>query len=197
MQWQAIIEFLGGVAIFGIVFGYLGKVSIDAYASSRIEAYKEELKRLSTEHSVRFQRLHAERADVIKAFYEKLAQLDDALASALAPFQSVQDKPLVEKVTSLGKQFNEMRDYFILRRIFFAEGTCQLADKILELARGIFFDITTYTVDPMHPEYKYDSSLLKERHEFWEKARAAHKCEFVNLKHSLESEFRKLLGIEG
>lgn len=196
MQWQEIIEFLGGTAIFGTVLGYLGKVAIDAYASGRIEAYKSELQRVTTGHSVRFQRLHAERADVIKEFYEKLARLDDALASTLAFLQSVHDTPLAEKVTALGKHFIEIREYFVLRRIFFAEGTCQLVDQILDLARGIFFDITTYTVDPTHPEYKYDRGLLKERHEFWEKARTAHKTEFVNLKHSLETEFRKLLGIE-
>lgn len=197
MQWQEIIEFLGGTAIFASVLGYIGKIAVDAYASGRIEAFKGELQRVTTEHSVRFQRLHTERADVIKEFYEKLARLDDVLASTLAMFQSAHDTPLPEKVTALGKHFNEIREYFILRRIFFAEGTCQLVDQILDLARGIFFDITTYTVDPMHPEYKYDPDLLKDRHEFWEKARTAHSTEFVKLKGLLEAEFRKLLGIEG
>lgn len=83
------------------------------------------------------------------------------------------------------------------RRVFFEEHTCQLVESILSLARGIFFDITTHEVDVTDAEYKYDRGLLKERHEFWEKARNAHNAEFVGLKRSLENEFRKLLGIEG
>lgn len=195
MPWQEIIEFLGGASVFGAVIAYLGKVAIDAYVSGRVEAYKGELQRTTAEHSVRFQRLHSERADVIKDFYAKLAQLDEALASTLARFQAAVDMPLVEKVQALSKHFNETREYFVPRRIFFEESTCLLVEKILGLARGIFFDITAYQIDPKHPQYKYNPDILKDRHEFWEKARTSHESDFTNLKRKLEDEFRALLGI--
>ncbi|MDO9180649.1 MAG: hypothetical protein Q7U16_20355 [Agitococcus sp.] len=195
MQWQEIIEFLGGASLFAAVIAYLGKTAVDAFVSGRVEAFKAELQRLTTEHSVRFQRLHSERAEVIKDFYAKLTSLDELLASTLAPFQSAADKPLVEKVQALSVQFNETREYFLPRRVFFEESTCLLVDKVLDLARGIFFNITTLEVDPQHLQYKYDRSVLKDRHEFWENARVVHKNEFVALKHALEDEFRKQLGI--
>jgi hypothetical protein len=195
MQWQEIIEFLGGATVFGAVIAYLGKSGIDAFVSGRIESYKKNLERIAAEHSVRFQRLHAERADIIKTFYEQLSQLDEVLSSTRAPFQSAQDKPLVDKVQLMSKHFNETREYFVPRRIFFDEQTCEQVDRVLAVARGIFFDITTYEIDVQHPQYQYDRGILKDRHEFWEKARASHKSDFSPLKKNLEDQFRSLLGI--
>lgn len=195
MQWQEIVEFLGGAAVFGAVIAYLGKTAIDAFVSGRVESYKKNLERIAVEHSVQFQRLHSERADVMKTLYEKLARLDEVLASTLATFQSVSGLPLIEKVQLMSKHFNETREYFVPRRIFFDESTCALVDRVLEVARGIFFDVTTYEVDVHHPQYKYNREILKERHEFWEKARTAHKSDFSPLKRNLEEQFRRLLGI--
>lgn len=196
MQWQEIIEFLGGATVFGAVIAYLGKTVIDAFVSGRVESYKRTLERIAMEHSVRFERLHSERAEVIKDFYVQLAHLDEVLASTLAPFQAVADVPLDEKVGLLSKHFNETREYFVPRRVFFDEATCQLVDKVLDLARGYFFDITAYEVNPLHPLYKFDRNLLTERHQFWEKARTSHETDFTPLKRSLEKQFRTLLGID-
>ncbi len=195
MQWQEILEFVGGAAVFGSVTAYLGKVTINAFVASRIELYKNSLERITTEHAVRFQSLHDERAETIKSFYDKLTKLDDVLSSTLAPFQPAQDSPLEDKVQLLAKYFSETRDYFVPRRIFFDEQTCEQVDRILGVARGIFFDVTTYEIDIKHPQYKYDREILKERHEFWEKARTSHKQDFTPLKRNLENQFRNLLGI--
>lgn len=98
MQWQGIVEFLGGSAVFGAVIAYLGKTGIEAFVSGRIESYRKNLERIAAEHAVRFQRLHSERADIIKTLYKELSQLDEVLSSTLAPFQSVQAPSLIEKV---------------------------------------------------------------------------------------------------
>ncbi len=195
MQWNQIIESLGGMAVFGAVTAYLGRIGLDAFVSGRIESYKKNLERIAVEHDVRFKRLHTERADIIKCFYEKLSKLDEVLSSALAPFQLAQDAPLVEKVELMAKHFNETRDYFVPRRIFFDEQTCEQVDRVLNLARGIFYDVTVHEIDVQHPNYKYDRGILIERHDFWEKARASHKNDFSPLKKNLEGQFRKILGI--
>jgi len=195
MQWQQIIEFLGGAAVSGGVIASLGKPAVDAYVSGRVETYKAELQRLTGEHSVRFQRLHSERAEVIKELYAKFARLDDTLCSTLRSFQLVGEPSLKEKVSKLSEQFNDLRDYFLPRRIFFDESLCKVIDSVLEIAKGIFFDITTYEVDPMHAEYKFNREVLRERHEFWEKARTTHKEQFAEVKAKLEGEFRVILGI--
>jgi hypothetical protein len=195
MQWQEIVKFLGGASVFGAVIAYLGKISIDAFVSCRIESYKKDLERIAAEDNVRFQRLHAERADCIKTFYGKLSQLDEVLSSTLAPFQSVDEARLVDKVQLMSKHFNETREYFVPRRIFFDDPTCEQVDRVLNVARGIFFDITVYEIDLLHPQYKYDPSVILERHEFWEKARTSHKNDFSPLKKNLEAQLRSTLGI--
>ncbi len=196
MNTQEIIEFLGGATAISLTVGYLGQKAIDGYVSGRIEAYNSELQRIASEHSIRFQKLHSERAEVIKEFYARLATLDETLHSTLRGFQAVGEHPLTEKVGRLAEQFNSLREYFLPRRIFFDEKLCTLIDQTLDISKGIFFDITTYPVDPSADEYRYNREVLKERHEFWEKARAAHAKQFAELKIALETQFRGLLGIE-
>lgn len=195
MNWQEIIEFLGGASLFSLTIGFLGKKSIEAFLQGRVESYKNNLERIASENTIKFQNLHSERAETIKVLYEKLAILDDTLYSALRPFQLVSETTLEDKVKSLSVQFNELREYFLPKRIFFENNLCELIDTILETAKGVFFDITTHPVDIKDTSYKYDRELLKERHQFWEKSREIHKSEITSLKTQLENEFRKLLGI--
>lgn len=195
MNWNALAEFCLTVVSISGVLAYVGRRAVDAFFQSRIETHKAELQRSVTEHSVRFQKLHAERAEVIKDFYAQLAVLDNALVSTLRLFQAIGERPLTEKVSQLAEYYNSLAEYFLPRRIFFDAPMCNLIDDILDTARGIFFDITAYQVDPQHPENKFDRQVLLERHEFWDKARATHKQEFAELKTKLETEFRGILGI--
>lgn len=195
MIWQEMVQFLGGSALFSAAFAFIGKAAVDAYLKGRIEEHKADLQKIATEHSVRFQRLHSERAEIIKDLYARLAKLDDTLASALASFQHAGDLPLKEKVQSLPNLYNDLRDYYVPRRVFFAQETCSGIDAILDHFREIFFDITAYTVDPLAVEYSVNRDALTQRHAFWEKARAMHKNEFATAKRGLEQSFRGLLGI--
>jgi len=195
MDWQEIIQFLGGSALFSAAFGFIGKAAVDAYLKGRIAEHEAALQRITTEHSVRFQRLHSERADIIKDLYARLANLDDALASALKSFHHAGDMPLVDKVKSLSSLYNDLREYYVPKRVFFSQDLCVSIDTILEHFREIFYDITTYPVDPTGPEYQANRDALMERREFWEKARKMHNNEFSAAKSALEHSFRGLLGI--
>ena len=195
MPWQEIVEFLGGATAISLTIGYLGKKAIEAFLQGRVESHKNELERIASEHSIRFQSLHTTRAEVISGFYEKLVLLDDTLHSTLRPFQAIGEPELKDKVEVLSIQFNEIREYFLPKRIFFEKNICELIDSILEAAKGVFYDITTLPVDIQDSVYQYDRGTLKERHEFWDKARKIHGNEITQLKNQLEDEFRKLLGI--
>ena len=195
MDWDALVKFFLGSALLSGALAYVGKRAVDAFFQSRTEVHKSELQRIAIEHSIRFQKLHSERGEVIKDLYAKLALLDDQLYSTLRFFQQTGEPSLTEKVQRLGNLFNDLREYFLPRRIFFTVDVCRLVDEILDVAKGIFFEITTYQVDPKHPENAFNREVLKERHEFWEKARSTHKNQFAELKGKLEGQFRALLGI--
>lgn len=195
MQWQELIEFLGGASAISLTIGYLGKKAIESYLSGRIEEFKSNLEKTNVEHSVRFQSLHSERAIIIKIFYKKLALLDDTLFSTLRPFQAVVEPTLEQKVNKLSEQFNDLRQFYLPHRIYFEKSTCESIETILEIAKGIFFDITTYPVDTQNPQCLYDQGILEERHQFWEQARNKHENEIKELKTTLECDFRKILGI--
>lgn len=195
MQWEQIIEFLGGATAISLLIGYLGKNAIESYLSGRILEFKSNLEKANLEHSVRFQALHNERAITVKTFYVKLVFLDDTFYSALRRFQSVGEPNLNEKVKKLSCQFNDLREFYLPNRIYFEEETCVLIESILEIAKEIFYDITTYPVDPNDPECKYNPGVLQERHKFWEQARNKNENEIKELKRKLEKDFKKILGI--
>ena len=196
MDWVELGKFFFGTAFMSATLAYIGKRAVDAYFQSRTEVHKSELQRIATEHTIRFQKLHAERGEVIKDLYAKLSLLDDHLSSTLRSFQHVGEVPVTQKVSKLGDLFNDLREYYLPRRIFFASDVCRLVDEILDVARGIFFDITTYNIDINDPEVKFNREVMKERHEFWQKARNTHKHQFAELKSKLEEQFRTLLGID-
>jgi len=195
MPWQEIIQFLGGATAISLTIGYLGKKAIEAFLQGRIESYKKNLERIASEHTIKFQHLHSERADIVKKLYEKLVKLDDTLHSTLRQFQQVGEPTREEKITKLSDEFNDFREYFLPRRIFFEEDLCEIIEKIINAARGVFIDITTLPVDPQGVQYRHDRGLLQERHEFWERARNLHNNEIQELKTNLENEFRNILGI--
>jgi hypothetical protein len=68
-----------------------------------------------------------------------------------------------------------------------------LMDSLVEISRDVFIDITTYPLDPK--EIQFDRGLLQERHDYWEKARAAHQNQITQLKEKLEDRLRDILGI--
>jgi len=195
MPWQQIIEFLGGVTAISLTIGFLGKKAIESFMQGRVESHKKNLERIASEHSIKFQSLHSERASIIKEFYSKLSTLDESLYSSLRRFQSVGEPELQEKVNKLADDFNDLRGYYLPNRIFFEKELCSHIDKIIDVAKGVFFDITTFPVDPKDLSVKYDRETVMERHQFWEKARKIHEKEITDLKAELEDEFRKILGI--
>jgi len=195
MDWESIIKFFGGAAAISGMFAYLGKKSIESFLARKLESHKNNLEKIAIEHSIRFQHLYSERATVVKELYEKLIILDESLHSTLRRFQATGEDELEEKVNALGGYFNDLRNYYLPKRIFLEESLCELIDKILDRAKGIFYDVTTFEVSTDDLSHRYDKELLKERRKIWEQARGVYEKDVSVLKKTLEDEFRTLLGI--
>lgn len=122
-------------------------------------------------------------------------EIDTALYSVLKAFQLVSDKTIEEKVKTLAQKHNDLYFFYLPKKIYFEKDLCKHMDDIILSARDIFIDITTFPINPEDTEYNFNRELLLERHEYWEKARNAHKDEIMPLMEKLEDRFRNILGI--
>lgn len=195
MDWEAIIKFLGSVAGISAVLMFLGKKTIEAFIAARVEKYKSNLEKIAIEHSIRFQKLHSERAEAIKDLYQKLVDLDLSLNSVLKGFHHAGEPAIEEKIKVLSQRHNDLYYFYLPKKIYFETDVCKLMDTIIDTSRDIFIDVTTYPIDPKDIQYKFDRELLLERHNYWKKARETHQNEITQLRQRLEDKFRNILGI--
>ena len=195
MDWAELAKYGISVAGMSAVFAYIGKKAIESYLSGRLESHKSQLQIAATEHSIRFQRLHSERAEVIRDLYSKISELDIALKDCLKAFHAVGEPDLRTKVERVRLAHNALVEFYPQRRIFLEQDLCTVLDTIVERSGGIFVDITNLPVDPMSQEYQHNRQLLRERMENWDRARQTHRDDIAQLKAELETRFRRILGI--
>ncbi|MEI7996178.1 MAG: hypothetical protein WCH01_14880 [Methylococcaceae bacterium] len=93
MQWQAIIEFLGGATAISLLLGYLGRQAIEAFITGRVESYKSDLEKFPLEHSVRFSSLHSKRAEIIAEIYELLSDVENQARLLATPVLEIGEPP--------------------------------------------------------------------------------------------------------
>ena len=74
LDLDAIFKFLGGTAAVTGSFAFLGKIAIESYMAGKLESHKKNLEHIATEHAIRFQQLHTDRAEVIKTLYQSRGQ---------------------------------------------------------------------------------------------------------------------------
>lgn len=200
----SILAGLGGGAL--IIWGlssWLGKVWANRILEKdklrynrELEVVKTELGRASQEYLIKFSSLHVERDHIIRDLYKKLMNAQRMMHSILKPFQSAGEPSLEDKIKDLVKSFNEFYQFYLEYRIYFPPRICKQIEDFAFRLRDAHIGITIYPVDLQDIQYKVSPELLKERREFWEKARDIFDTQAEILFRSIETEFRHLLGVE-
>lgn len=189
----AIITSLGGGALIIFAFSsWLGKV----WASRILETEKHQLELLRREHEVRFSKLHLERAEAIKEIAQKLQELDDSLHTILKEFQPIEDPDINSKITDFIRIHSDYIQAYKKNRIYFTKETEERMHGLAICSRDTYIDITTYPVDPEDTEYQFIPDLLQNRADAWKAARKKFYGDIEQIKTTLESEFRVILGVE-
>lgn len=199
----AVLENIGGYAVVTAGAYWAFWKGIDTFFSSKLSEHKSNLEKanvehqykldkITTEHRIRFESLHAECARVIQKAYVKLMQLDDSLGSTFRRLQLAEEPPLEEKVKLIGECHNDLRTYFRKNRIHFDEETASLLDRVLEVTILAYNEVTTLPIDQR--ELRDDRTSVKERAEYWNRARSRYENIFKALSSSLENSFRAILG---
>jgi len=191
-----LMQFLGGATLIIGALVYIAKKVVDGFLQSGVATFKANLEKVATENLIKFERLHHERANVVRELYQHLTKLALALSSTLNQGLGAGEKPLPEKVDNLGKLYDKFNGFYQLNKVFFSTDICEKIDNFIKSFWNVYTDITTYKVDIQSAEYKDDRELLKERHDFWEKARKLHENEMSEIRNEIERDFRNLLGVD-
>jgi hypothetical protein len=149
------------------------------------------------EFNIRFSKLHQERAEVIKELFAKLIELHHSMLAFTSTIQIViinAEKEEEERLKRVNDALNSFNTYFIPNRIFFS---IELADKLDKLSKEYWDKGWDYSF--LRSQFK-EGDLTKEiAREYRKKSTEISEAVQKNLSEllaELESEFRKLLGVD-
>lgn len=121
----------------GLVLGAIGWVVNSLathYMDKQVEAYRNTLERESTEHGIKFQSLHAQRAVAALEIWRKFKVTLGTVSTFVAPAQMGGKNHQDAMGNTAGEQVSDLYDYVRLNSIFFPSA---LATQIEELAKRL------------------------------------------------------------
>jgi len=147
----------------------------------KVEEVKTEFIKVSSEHQIRFSKLHEKRAEIIAELYRRLNNFHWAVCAFLRDFHTTKnDKKEFKKLDDKSYEFT---DYFHNHRIYFNENICS---KINELVDALY---SAYV--PLESRDSNDKYLKED----WNNCAEIVQKQYPKIKESLESDFRKILGV--
>ncbi len=190
------------IVVAGLV--YLAQRVFEKFLDSRVEKYKNNLnlkteefksnlKILELEYQIKYNKLHEERAVVIKTLNSKIIDLQKKLTFLTTRGQGPEWATEKTRDIAAGNSLNDLKDYFILNRIFFVIDFCDRIDSIINESTEIINEM----------------SLAKRAYSEWSvsaQEKAYSRREWFNLSKKVDSEinkarldcenqFRKLIGV--
>ena len=147
----------------------------------KIQEVETEFLRISNEHQIRFSKLHEKRAEVISELYSRLYDYHWAVCAFLRDFHGTE--PSEQDSKKIDDKSYKFSDYFHKHRIFFNEDLCSKIDKIIPILYSAYVPIERRDSKDNHLE------------EDWSKCAEIVQRQYPKIKESLESDFRKILGV--
>ena len=179
---------LGGTALVVAGLAWVLRKLIDQFFNNKIEKFKYELEKENTKFRITYERLHVERAEIIKETYKKIVLTFDLFRSYVNPLQLVGEKPEIEKKKEAGLAYNEFYKFYDENRIFFDESLAAKIDKLRETLwdAWIKFQLSRDLREGSH----------RGGHDEWMQAWTKVDNEVPLIRKEIEAEFRKIIGIE-
>jgi len=150
-----------------------------------LEKFKSELQRETLQFKIRYEKLHTERAEVIKEIYKKISKTHKAFNFCMGPLQlgcEISVKDVEEKAK---REFSELEDFYNENRLFFEEN---LAIRIDELVKE-FRKAMRHHLLCMDPQTK---DQIIEMDKAWTKIIK----DVPAIKQDIEKRFREIIGVE-
>jgi hypothetical protein len=186
------LDVLQNLGIFSLLVAgvaWLARALTKQVLDRDIEKFKSDLERDAITYKIKYERLHAERVEVIKDVYKKIVGAHESLRSLINPLQGAGEPTEDEKAKKASQANIELIEYYQENRIFFDEELATEIDALrlgLREAWGKFHNSRTARKDGDYKEAR------NEWLDAWEKIDE----EVPKVKGHLEEKFRTILGIE-
>lgn len=200
---EEIFKYLGifsgsTIVAYGLI-RYLSQKLFENYLTKRIESHKSELARLNISHQIQLSSLHKERAEVIKNLYDLLYEYKLAIMDFFENELDTKNpkEHLEYKLGEWTKAVIEFSTTFHKNKIFFSSEQVELINSVNNEMDKINKETTKFlsqfklVQEQIEAIKKRDGGffdLKKRRDVFLDKT--------FELEMQLETEFRKLLGVE-
>jgi hypothetical protein len=165
------------------------RFDLKAKGDIELERVKSHLQQMATEHQVRFSNLHEERAKRMADLYSRIVR--QSIDSELYVYQ-FGEVNRQEGFKELERTFSDLYFFFEASRIYLPEQTCQLLDNIIrEIRKAV---VAVYSFSGVNDFARAD--VLEQKSRTFTAALEACQQAIPEARKALESDFRKLLGVE-
>jgi hypothetical protein len=198
MDWATVFKTVGlGAIALATIAGAIAWVAREIstrWLDSRIELFREQVRRESLEHQVRFESLHAKRAEAILAIWRALRQADSSVNLFVYPAQMSGPEGQSKQGEDAGECVVTLKKLVFENLIFFSQTTAsqidQVARRLDNLWFGAWLDYKQAKEDGRNPYLGKEFGEASAFGQAWQKLQA----EIRPLVAELEAEFRTLLG---
>ena len=153
------------------------------------EKFKSDLEKEVIRFKIKYEKLHIERAEVIKNLYQKIYKTEHAFKSSMGRFSN---GPTQENINESRKVAMEMIKYYGGNKIFLEESLCKDIDLLIKKYDESW---RLYNLSKNLKEENLPSSR-KGWIEEWYKALDNIQDNILPIQKNIENKFRKIIGIE-
>jgi len=182
-------ELLKNILYFLIASGVLAwliKAIFNQYFSKDLEKFKLNLEKEAFSYRVRFEKMHAERAEVTKNLYMKIVATERSFYDFMHIVQRGGDEDQKKKGPIAAKTANDMTKYYDENKIFFTEKEAEKIEKLMDKFKEIW-----NTFEGSQFKKAQNLSYVDD----WDKAWTQIKTEIPKIRKVIEKRFRNVIGI--
>lgn len=165
------------------------KAELESEKKVELQKLEFELKRRFEEHSIRFEKLHQRRDEVIAVLYSKIVEFYNAIESFIDFARLPQENELEIEREKLWAAVDSFRDYAEKHRIYFSEAVCSRLDNLYQTAdhpTSLLVMASEYKGPPGGSDFLIDA---------WKAAEEALTVDVQAIRQAIEADFRGLLGV--
>ena len=212
INWDEIVKSVGLVSIVSGLVVWLIKQLGQHFIDRKFKAYELELKYKSNDYAHQLEKsledhrsklslvftkaskLHDRRLEIISELYKKLVLLNQAMQTMTALWKlasedkKADDAAENERIKNAGDKYSEFYSYYLENKVFFSIEICELLDS---LRNGYYDSYWDYTA-----KQRFGFTDFELNYENAKKASENVQEKIPPILNQLESEFRKMIGVE-